>query len=103
MCASPGQPGNELLRGLSLLRDYGFVFVSGVPQTMEATEAACRRFGKLQVQNRQGLCLVLCLLPMRADKCIGCCSVQVSVYGTGMWRTEIKPPDDASYTDTVRT
>jgi hypothetical protein len=53
---SPSTAGGRraLLRGLKLLRDYGFVFVTGVPADMVATEAACKKFGQLQVGK--GVC-----------------------------------------------
>jgi alpha-ketoglutarate-dependent taurine dioxygenase len=67
--------GNEGLRtGLRLLRDVGFVLLQGCPATEAATEAACQRIGFLQP----------------------------TLYGPGMWRTEVRPPA-AGLTDTAYT
>jgi len=65
---------NEALRkGLRLVRDEGFVRVDGVPATEAATEAALRR-----------------IAPPLA-----------TIYGEGMWRTEVLPLDDSKNTDTA--
>ena len=63
-----------LARALVLLRDYGFVLVDGCPGTEAATEAACLRIGFLRP----------------------------TLYGAGMWRTELRPAQgvtDTAYTE----
>jgi alpha-ketoglutarate-dependent taurine dioxygenase len=68
-----GQAG--LRAALRLLRDVGFVVVAGVPATEDATRDACLRIGFLRP----------------------------TLYGPGMWRTEVRPPEGGGVTDTAFT
>ncbi len=67
--------GGGLLRALRALRDYGFVLVEGVAPTEAATRAVCARFGYLRP----------------------------TLYGRGMWRTEVRAPSGGGVTDTAYT
>jgi alpha-ketoglutarate-dependent taurine dioxygenase len=62
-----------LLRALRALRDFGFVLVEGVAPTEAATRAVCARFGYLRP----------------------------TLYGRGMWRTEVRVPSSGAVTDTA--
>lgn len=63
-----------LLKSLELLRDYGFVCIEGCPPTEKDTEDVCRRINFLRE----------------------------TLYGPGMWRTEIRP-DPSKINDTAFT
>lgn len=62
-----------LLRALRALRDFGLVLVEGVAPTAAATRAVCARFGYLRS----------------------------TLYGRGMWRTEVRAPASGAVTDTA--
>ena len=68
--------GEGLLYALRALRDWGFVLVEGTPATEAATRSVCKRIGFLRP----------------------------TLYGAGMWRTEVKPIGGAGGgTDTAYT